>query len=466
MDRDTIIELCRRVNVIDNKIDNFYAHPNAVGQYGKFYLALHLVTFYFSDNEIDIIFDSKNSDPKAVETRNRFIQTWNHEYCHLYQALSMRAVKSWALVSKNKLKIDTVVLLKHLERGGVYEIEFDKFIQSVVTNGAYLFDQTDAAEIPLHNSVYEAYAEAWANSKWINPLQIIEGMAHIFSKNMSDDPENADYLNLESKSIYLDAYNYYLESGGKEIVGIRIRYIVFCYICFFSCQVDINWREKATFDVISILFMKMCGQLKHILYSMAEASDCDIKEIRTICRRHLGEKMYNSVVGDLDDIAITSVGKIFIAIDMLRKIVEDYSAELYYEQDFEYPIDFLAIQNEAREIYPLIYDDHALLMMMIFPNLYSKITRRLHVIEKTRIITGDSEFTLGQEREFYKLVINYKDFINDVRDAPWCCAEHGYKKERKTIIKCKSEDSFAQIFHKMLNRPLAECVRIPRVGRA
>lgn len=222
--------------------DQIYAQ-----NYGSFSLEKMDFNIFITDEE----FKKYNEAEKAIINNNNIpptkeigynyykpIQAHNHELIHFYQALSLPAFNIYQKLTKRLIEFEAAIMLKYFESGYSYTLKKNTKILEALKNPEFNLPETETSLNKLISN-YRFYKEQWASKyKDISLFYIIEGMSHIMSIQLT--PDSSNYLaGMENHTEYNIAYNIFSSCIDVEYkdINIRIKHLIFLYICYFSCQI-------------------------------------------------------------------------------------------------------------------------------------------------------------------------------------------------------------------------------------
>jgi len=429
-------ELTKNLIVLENEIQDLYAQSTH-SQFGKFIPELSLAEFNFSKEEIEVLcsvsFRDDSTDNELKTLARQFLQTWYHEYFHFFQQITLRGMRKFARIRKNKLKAETAILIKAAELKCIWNVgnKNHRQIYPIIHHENFPPHDFPGGEIERHLRSFQVETSGWTSKKHgeISFLEIIEGMAHCFSKFLFNFE---DFLNLDGVHVYSNAYNYFLGKGGKLIEGQITRDFIFCYICYFSL------KEENTDDTLCF-FVRTCDNLLDCIKAMRNCYPADeVKLLIENFSNWLGrEHAYN-------DARLKTLGQFIGCINYLRDNLQkqDHNSNGFGENEFTVDekavIDFSIPQGIG------INEDYLLMLFLAFPGSFFMWSQKLRDPQE-------------------KFVLNFKALINPFLPNAWCCENHKYSANESTILHCSDENSFASIFFDLTGSQLFECVKLPTI---
>lgn len=450
-------ELSNKLMILESELQNLYAQ-SVNAQYGKFIPELSLAEFNFTDEEIEALCSvSLNDDNSNVELKmlaRMFLQTWYHEYCHFYQQITLRGVRKFARIRKNKLKAETAILIKAAELECVWDLR-DKNqykIHTIVQHKNFPPHDFPGGEIKKHLQLYLDEATSWKSKKndEVSFLEIIEGMAHCFSKFLFNFE---DFLGLDDEHIYSNAYNYFIEKGGGLIEGRITRDFMFCYICYFSLK-------EEDVDATLLFFVESCEHLLDCIKAMKKKQSAgEMKLLIDNFSIWLGrDHTYN-------DAKLEALGQFIGSIHYLKNVLKTPSNSTNGFGENEFTIDEKAIIDFSIPKGVGINEEYLLLLFIAFPGSFFIWSQKLRDPDQIKfsLVEGNQKIALSQEQELSKFVLNFKALINPFLPNAWCCEKHGSSANESTILHCDNDDSFASVFYDLTGSKLYDCVHLPKM---
>lgn len=404
-------------------------------------------SFHYALFEVDIDF-SEISDTSDLETQNKRKQVIYHEFMHMFQAVSMPRLSSFMMRSKNKLKVDTAVLLKSAEHDKTWKISLNRFqdILQIYLDNNVQPPEFIAKEINRHYPTYTQLAREWVETEYkgLNVESLLEGMAHVFSLIST----GVDKLGIETNEIYTRAYDFFLKSGGKHIEGHLTRRIVFCYFCYFSFQTS----NSAPLRKVLEKFVIFCENLpKYFAYLNGSP---DQEKAKDLCKKL--EVTLGISIGNVNEETLQTLAYFMSFADAMDQ--ENSDSDLW-SLDLLKSNEFVSLRQKGLPKSWSIPERYFLIFLVRFPSLFLHWANEMRNNRDVKFQLGDGFVSLFHDQELMKFVHNFRDLINEGGNAPWCCPEHGYESRRAVVLECDHPDSFANIFRELTNKKLYERVR-------
>jgi len=432
-------------------------------KYGLFSVSRRDIEVFMSDDDIqnfDIAekyhLDNKGiSAPKEISDHYyKYIQAHNHELFHYYQSLTLPAFQIYQRLAKNKLEYEAVTLLKYFEEGCSYILGENKDILDVLRDSNFNIqsDNNNFNELML---LYEFYIEQWNSTyKGISLFNIIEGMAHIFSMQLTNTGNNY-LLEMEGDPVYYVAYNSFVSNiNDKNIdIGIRIKYLFFIAICHFSCQKYDNIGDSVL-NKPSRLFHMLCSKINLYIEKFYSSINTYKKyselELRKLKKIPIDEKILSRVNKE-------RVVSIFSFLDVLNVINEDSKEVLHTTKNYD-----LNNSIEPLEIFSELNIDlnscDQTVLFSIFPEIWADMWMAYDTRQDHKV--GDNEFSFNDEIAFYELIENCKKFFDTSRPYFPCCEIHGDVKTVNEVLHCRNEEGLAYYLKQLTGRNAFELFKI------
>lgn len=434
---------------------------------GEFFLEGMVTRLHYSDEQLDAIeaaqniLLSHNSDENifssneinnAKDVYYNFLQAHNHELFHFYQVLSLPAFQVVRAIRRHYLEIETVVMLKHLEAGKSYKLGEHLNLLDIIKTGEFDLDCELAEKINDINKKYYFYVYGWQKEiEGVSLFNIIEGMAHIMSLQLSDTPK-IDKLYVEDSPEYLSAFNVFLKYLKIKDLDVRYQYLLFIYICYFSCQIVNRVEDKDSLGSIRA-FHFLCSRAGEYVNTWKKLVFRYEKYPKSQLLELLNFGINRSDVENEEASKIRLTLSFFELITMIKSDVDklNFSA---YNPEFE-AIEKIKASIKLDNVIPNnIYE---IALMAIFPAKFVNIRFGYDRLEE-KTFDGQS-YNFTNEANFYRFIDNCKKLLSCCSPVP-CCEEHGEHEDLRQILKCKNEGGLAFFLEQLLNRPATELFKV------
>lgn len=447
----------------NNDMESLFARSESIS--GEFFLEGLDIRIAISDSEMDDVLAAQDilteiksesqqvnySSEKIEEAKyiyTSFMQAHNHELAHLYQVLALPAFQMVWATRYNWLRFEAAVMLRYFEHGGSFRAESHyKILQILEDDQAALLDEFSEQFNSFANP-YRMYIADYKNQhKGISLFYIVESMAHIISLQLSDTPE-VDVLNLEVSEEYSAAFRHFDNYLGEIEVQLRWKYLVFLYICYFSCQhfnTDIDHPINAAVDV----FLSLCSKAKFYIETLAKLYQryerYSLRELKELNQWPLS----NDEIDLTNQQQLAGIYALFELIDILENQAFPDSA-LQKSLTVNALSDFFSVSDAKGVDWS---NKYTLARMLIFPANFVW-TREIYDEVMGFVGTG-KEFTYEQEATFYRFIMNCKCLLQ-ARDPIPCCEEHGMRDQYKKVLRCKNEGGLAFYLQELTGKPAHE----------
>lgn len=379
----------------------------------------------------------------AKKTYSKFIQAHNHELAHLYQVLALPAFQIVWEMRYHLLRLEALVMLQYLENGGVFSVDEHPKVLKVLEEDkslAVFVKQFNNFKIPYNVYILDYHKKI----NGVSFFYLIESMAHAISLQLSDEPES-DILQIGASDEYTLAFDYFRKSFKGGELQIRWQYLIFIYVCYFSCRYfDLNSQQSIS-TVVDVFF-RLCLKTETYMEALMDSYN----EYRNLSKDQLealnSEKLSRRELDIATDNQIVSLLAFFDLIDTIErdtKVSEDFanSIENSILSDF-----FLSSQEKGIDW----SDKYLLARILIFPENFVWLR---DVYDEVMGIKGTGkEFTYQEEADFYRFIMNCKQLLQ-LRNPIPCCEEHGVTDKYKKILRCKNEDGLAFHLESLIKRP-------------
>lgn len=374
-----------------------------------------------------------------------FLQAHNHELFHFYQVLSLPAFQVMMSVRKRYIEIETVVMMKHFEAGKSFRLGEHVRILDIVETREFELDKELAKQINEINEKYDFYVGGWQEEiDGISLFYIIESMAHIMSLQLSETPQ-LDRLSIEESLEYLSAYKVFLKYLDMPEFDIRFKYLLFIYICYFSCQV-INRPEDADSLAPVRIFHSLCSRLRYYVEAW--------KKLFNRYERYSKEELFELLdfgitKPDIENQSESKIGSILAFFELIPLIKDE--ADKMSQSDFSPKFDFIdKIKKLVRQDNVIPSNIYEIAHMAIFPAKFVNIRYAYDRLENN--VFDGQEFKFSNETNFYRFIVNCKKLLSCCCSVP-CCEEHGEHENIREILSCKNDGGFAFYSEQLLKRP-------------
>lgn len=403
---------------------------------------------------IDILYDKEKkkrfSETEISEAQDIFLkyfQVHSHEYFHLYQTLFLPVAAQLRIVRFNKLKHEAGLI-------------FQCFDQKITFKLSQLNELTDVMDdkygLRLNDKFIESYNTSLEHYKFYETMwekelggiscqHIFEGMAHIASLQLSDAPD-IDLSRLKGEE-YWKAYDYYESClSMPDNKQIRFRYLIFLYLCYFSCQVPDHIEDDCSDSIPVQTFRFLCG-LSNFFFQCVEKQKsvyvgATQEQLIAVDKWNISEYVIES-----SSETIASIFALLETIDIISKKTENFRSSRTYSND-----SYSDLIGSTKP-YGLENDHFLLAKLTIFPLCFSGIYS--WSCEAMDMIKGKDGFTLRQEAKFYQFVKNLRNLFKERRRKSiplYCCAEHGDIYDERLFLTCENQDSCASKIQMMSYR--------------
>lgn len=385
---------------------------------------------------------------KAKLIHATFMQAHNHELAHLYQVLALPAFQMVWATRYNLLRFEAAVMLKHFEQGGYFQGETHRKILQVLDGDKPALVNEFAHQFNEFANPYKMYITGYREQyEGISLFYIIEAMAHIISLQLSDAPEE-DILKLAVSEEYSAAFirfDGYLH--GVE-VDLRWKYLVFLYICYFSCH-HFNTDVKHPINTAVSSFLSLCSKAKFYIETLAKLykryEGYSLLELKELNQWPLTDEE----LGFANQKQLAGIYALFELIDILEE--QAFPSEVHQKS---LTVNSLADFFTASDTKGIDWSDkYTLARMLIFPANF--VWTRDIYDEVMGLVGTDKEFTYAQEAVFYRFIMDCKHLLQPSHQVS-CCQEHGMRDQRKKILRCKNEGGLAFYLNALTNKPAYE----------
>ena len=442
MQESNLVDICQAVKLVQSDIDALYS-SNSKRKFGKFIPEQFRVELNFDISEI-------NSFESSDITKGVFRQTWVHEYFHLFQSLTMPKFSQICQIMRNKQKVDAGFLLYAIEDGASWKINSDGFIDftDIIIDGSYSPPEFVGNEIERHYPIYEKVMKDWklSNDEGISNLEILEGMAHVFS--ISDDPlDFNDDLGLKDNEIYTNAYQYFLDNGGYILEGNLNRVSFFTILCFFSFFSIQHTGKDSPRDI----FVYFCRNWKQYYFKLRNKSD------PSVVRKDIDLIIKSTGIVELETLKQNeSAIEFFQMFYGLIEFMENETDELVFPVSNE----FTSMNQFSFDHFNELSSSKLLLYFLRFSSMFIDWTDKIRHTGEINYHLGKSAVTIENDQDLMRFVQNFWFLINANAENPWCCPNHEYENRRGIILKCSHLESFSSICYDLTNRNLRDIVGI------
>lgn len=432
--------------------------------YGAFSISKMDFKVFISDDEIekfDIavkIIQEKNNNISEDIYKNyyRYIQAHNHELFHYYQALTLPSFNIYQKLSKRKLEFEASIMLRYFEHGCSYILGRDKKILDILLSQSNF--KLDNEEIKNFNNLfkkYKYYSELWSKKyQELSLFYIIEGMAHIMSIQLTDNSKN--YLSeTENKIEYNIAYDVFESHIDEQYfsTNIRIKHLIFLYICYFSCQ-TFNFPEDKELNKVPKLFYLLCSNINLYFKKFYQI----LKQYIKYSKDELTKlKYFKPLKQELKLANKDQIAQIYSFFDLVHTI--KYDAERHYSTDLSFASN---ISNEFSDIFKYLKinlnDPLELAKLALFPSKMADLWEAYEKIQKSKIENMD--FTNSQEITFYEFVEKCKKILDNKTSIIPCCEFHGIINNKAKILYCQTEGGFAYYIKELTGKNAFELFKI------
>jgi len=434
--------------------------------YGNFSMEKMDFRIFMSDDEWDkfnkaqeVMFQNNGIPPndKIANDYYKPIQAYNHELFHFYQALSLPAFNIYQKLTKRVAEFESATMLRYFEYGYSYTLTKNKKILEALENPLFTLPEDEQLSLNKLMSNYKFYKEQW-NSKYqnISLFYIIEGMAHIMSIQLTFYSNNY-LLEVDNKieyNIAYDVYSSYIDDNKYQEINIRIKHLVFLYICYFSCQ-TYSFIEDEVLEKTSRVFYVLSSRINlyfeafiTLVERYAKYSKDELEELNQFDINH-------------EDIKISNKNQLcnIYALFELIPIIEQDAEKLYHSKikiSTDIPEEYLFVLKEKLHIDLL--SKFQLANFALFPVRMADMWEAYDIIQKLKI--GENKFKNEDESVFYEFISNCKKLLSNEYIPIFCCEEHGKINNKLKILYCKNKGSFAYSLKELINRDPIDVFKI------
>lgn len=434
-------------------------------RYGVFSLSRMDVEIFLSEEEISkyriaeqYLLDNKGLLAPEYITQDyySYIQAHNHEFFHYYQALTVPAFQIYQRLARGKVEYEAATMLAFLEEGNNYILGENNSIFEALKHPSFHFSASVAENFNELHGKYKFYRECWSlQYEGVSLLQIVEGMAHIFSMQVTDEAKN--YLpDLEGNEEYYAAFNVFNSYIDDDFgnLNIRFKYLIFIYICYFSCQTFDSLEDKILAKP-SRLFHSLCSRLNYYLTTYNKLLDR--------YARYSEDELRQLNQFKIDDECLELANKEQLAnIYAFFELIPCLQADA--EKHYEHATSSLKLSRELTEIFESLDVDlgniFQLAIFSIFPFKWADLFEAYTKVQQSSF--DGNEFETSDEIAFYEFVENCKKILNESVDEIHCCEEHGTT-DKIDALKCLNEGGLGYYLERMTERSPSELFMIQEV---
>jgi len=308
----------------------------------------------------------------------------------------------------------------------------------------------------LHGK-YKFYRDCWyLQYEGVSLLHIVEGMAHIFSMQVTDEAKNylPDLEGNEEYYIAFDVFNSYIGGEFKNL-NIRVKYLLFLYVCYFSCQTFDSLGDEVLAKP-SRLFHFLCSRLNYYLEAYykfldryARYSEDELKQLNRF---------------EIDDESLEFANKEQLAnIYAFFELIPCLQADS--EKHYEHATSSLKLSEEIKGIFATLDVDlgsiFQLAIFSIFPFKWADLFDAYNKVQQSSF--DGNEFETSDEIAFYEFVENCKNILNESVSDIFCCEEHGVADKRDALM-CPNEGGLGYYLERMTGRSPSELFKQQEVN--
>jgi len=457
-------ELVNWTNNHENSLSDFSSQSHEK-DFGSFNIEDLQVDINYSEQKmikvksaIDVLYDKKqrkNYTPVEIKSAEsvffNYFQIHSHEYFHLYQTLFLPVPALLRQVRFNKLRYDSYVFFLALEQGKTFKLKEFEELTDVLKNDYLTLSSDFKIDYQKSLANYKFYESKWLHEvNGISYHHIFEGMAHIASMQLSDNPE-VDKLGVEENEYY-KAFNYFVSSIDSSFnVDIRIKYLLFLYFCYFSSHIIEDFNDDKSKSKPVEMFIYLCSTVNFFINGIEKYKKVYSKpdKVTLLLSDKWGIK---DLLKNSNAKTISSIYAFYEIIDTIEERADRFITPRKYKTKYDNEL------LEKAKLFDLkIKDKYQLAKLVIFPikfsNIYSFYTSFRDEISKNQ------SFTYQQEAEFYSFVRSIKNIFRARRKqaAPlWCCDEHGFIFDELAFLRCENPESAAEKIRVMSKRETYE----------
>ncbi len=435
---------------------------------GEFFLEGLDIRISISDTELDEVLaaqkmltaiktgeEQTNYSTEEIEQARliytTFMQAHNHELAHLYQVLALPAFQMVWATRYNLLRFEAAVMLKHFEQGGYFQGETHYKILQVLDDGKPALIDEFAPQFNEFANPYKMYISDYRKQyEGISLFYIIEAMAHIISLQLSDTPEE-DILELAVSEEYSAAFLRFDSYLHKVEVDLRWKYLVFLYICYFSCR---HFNTDVTHPINTAVssFLSLCSKARFYIETLAKLYQryerYSLSELKALNQWSLTD-------AELNFANKKQLAGIYALFELIAILEEQAFPENVPQKSLT--VNALADFFTVSDAKGIDWEDKfTLARMLIFPANFVW-TREIYD-EVMGLVGTDKEYTYAQEALFYRFIMDCKHLLQPSHQVA-CCDEHGMRDQRKKVLRCKNEGGFAFFLNALTDKPAYELFR-------
>ncbi len=433
-------------------------------KYGDFSLSRMDISVFVSDEEVErfdtaekLMLENNGIAPSEEINQDyyRYIQAHNHELFHYYQALTLPAFQIYQRLSKGKLEHEADTMFRFFEEGNHFVLGKHRGVLEAMNQPDFYTPEDVEKNFNEIISKYKFYAQQWYSEfHGLSLFHIIEGMAHIFSVQLTDTAQN--YLpSLEDSPDYhiaYDIFNSYI-NDEFQFLDVRTKHLTFLYICYFSCQIY-DHIEDEVLERPSRLFHLLCSRLNLYFKSFLKLHERYEKysenELRELNQFDINDE-------SLKTASKTQISQIYAFFELIPCIEQD--AEKYYRK---IPQDTL--KNSSEFLFILgnldidLKNPFQLANFSMFPTVWADFWEVYDTIQQTKIANND--FNVSEESAFYEFMNKCKKLLSNKPHFISCCEEHGSINNKLELLYCKNEGSFAYYLKVFTQRETTDLFKI------
>jgi hypothetical protein len=428
--------------------------------YGEFFIEGLLATFSMPETDfaeavksLNILHNAnvlKKSYDKAVlddaqKKFNYFLQVHNHELFHFYQVLSLPALAHYMSIRKSFIQFEAVIMLKHIENGGHFNLLSHRDFQDAVVNNEYK-NADELQNLNNINRLYLYYTDDYIHREnGISIRDILESMAHVMSLLQFSQEYREDYLEIGEADVYRMPFDYFISKISANKIDKYWEYLIFVYICFFSLQAVSDAKQENQYLPLNNFFV-MCESADFFVNELIKFKEYFDESDITSLREKNHYKLDADILSFISDKQLSSLYAFFCCVDVMNQFHQKMSGS---GTSKGYQYDEITYVKEIAKKFGLGESIYELGLMAVYPYKFFQIRLTYDKYGKSR--KKKVKYTCNDESRFYFLISSCNSLLS--RNKPtWCCNEHGYVNDKVAVLFCKKDDGTAEFIRKLTRR--------------
>lgn len=364
-----------------------------------------------------------------------YFQVHNHELFHFYQFLSLPLFSVFCVVRKRYLEYQTALMLQCFEAGGEYRLSEHFSPLAVLKSSPELFPESWLSNSDAVLGAYKLQTELWnSESEGLSPFQLVEGMAHVASLQLSDDPD-IDVLELEQVNDYVVAYKLFSASANFGGIETRWKYLLFLYYGHFSLQTPMGAVVEDPLIAIKV-FNWLCDRTELYLTLLSTLKKRYEKYSHD---RLVTLNRWNQLSDLLQHASTQQLASIYAFFELIEAINDDIQKQNPHPG--QEVIEMQPFTGLASDHNIHVEDLFQLGLLVIFPERFYSVRETYDAIDSLQ--PDGQSFSYEKERGFYKFIRDCKNILNPASPSIECCEEHGKTSDVRRLLNCDNEDSVA-----------------------